>query len=252
MKVLYPVWWALYCFICLVTVLYHRLNSTIWFLYDTFVYSEPSIQNIQKEGLNCGKLPNHIAVVLDEKNILKSELIKAICYLIACNIPYITIYEATGMVKSQTESFRKLITNNSYLKISNIEIKDNVLSGDWAFNDKDKDEKQQFTLNIISFNECKQNISKCAKEIISDRKLNNINSPITINEFDQYLHKAYGISSDPDLIIKFDDCSIMAGYDPWRITVGAILDAGSLKRFRWRTMKSVFSCYANSTQRYGK
>jgi len=207
------------------------------------------------------KIPVHLSLLIDEQQLFLSELSKLVCWAIASQIHYITIYDNQGKIKSELDNLKQKIEKQkqelfgsdynlycTHLSITKPRSEFINMKAEEVTNSTD-----DYHIRIVSLEDGRWDLVETTKrmcDLVDDGNF-------SVSQLDEKIVHSNLCSSDrpdPDLIIKFGNNReiILNGFLPWQMRFCEMLHGGSLKRFTSTKFMAQLHQYSNIDQRFGK
>jgi len=210
------------------------------------------------------KLPNHIAVVVDELDTANDGMIiKLCCWCIPFGIRYLTIFESSGRLKEQTQEFGKdveAMMKRFFGEDVNFQI--------WIGKENFQPILLKYHLSttqtvplpaslplfidVISQEDGKRELISVSRKICEEVE-KGILSPnnISCQIIDTKIREIRGFP-DPELLLKFDATQVSSGYPPWQLRLTEIHEMGRLSEVKCEDFIRSMRQFAKCQQRFGR
>ncbi|KAF7993692.1 hypothetical protein HCN44_010287 [Aphidius gifuensis] len=193
------------------------------------------------------KLPGHLIVVIGSENVSFVDIIKIIGWTVALGIPHVSFYDQDGVIKKQSNEFKKEYQKSkpdSYPKIT------------WDFdklnNNKNETNSYKSTTKIhfLCYKDGKGNIVNLTKDIAQAVTLGVLkHEEIDSNLINEKLSYNF---PEPDLAIVFGNTFSTFGLLPWHIRLTAFFHLPTHHNIPPKSFINVLAKYGGCEQRYGK
>lgn len=214
-----------------------------------------TIRHLENDIGNLSKLPRHISYVINEDVGTDNycDLANLVVWAIALGIPYISLYDRHGILKSGEARLGKVIREKvvalfgSKAKDFDIILKDSstTYTNGITF-------PKRVCIQLYSEEDGKPDILEAAKKIASDYCNDKIKlSDIKVEYVDKTLQATKNIP-DPELIVQFGPVSSLMGFLPWQTRLSEILHLPTHANISYNRFLGLLQRYSRCNQRLGR
>jgi len=234
------------------------------FLFDVFggLFCEAcpgSVEYFRLKTERLSKKPMHIGIIVDEKNLLYEELAKVVWWSMFSGIKFITLLDFNGNLARNLPTLAKAIRQQEHLvgKTHASEFP-YQLSTPSSFSTTTTSTPTAslgtgFEIRVVTPSDGRQDMAVAARrlcEAVGRKELQprQINKELVYSSLD--VLKGF---PEPDLLLKFDESYVLAGYLPWHLHLTEILHIkGGLRHIRSTRFMSALYAFSDVSQRFGR
>lgn len=214
-----------------------------------------SIGHLERDIANLKKLPKHMSYVINEDvgSDNYCDLANLIVWTIAVGIPYISLYDRHGILKSGEARLGKVIREKIVLLFgSKAKEFDIILKDSSTTYANGISYPKRVCIQLYSEEDGKPDILSAAKKVTTEYcdkkiKLNDIR----VEYIHQYLQATKNIP-DPEFIVQFGPVSSLMGFLPWQTRLSEILHVPTHVNISYNRFYGFLEKYSRCNQRLGK
>lgn len=227
----------------------HYVNSSQYFT-GRFTFG-----HLERDIGNLSKLPKHMSYIINEDvgSDNYCDLANLVVWTIAIGIPYISLYDRHGILKSGEARLGKVIREKIVLLFgSKAKDFDVILKDSSTTYANGITYPKRVCVQLFSEEDGKPDILEATKKIAAEY----CNKKIKLNDIKiEYVDKTLEATKnipDPELIVQFGPVSSLMGFLPWQTRLSEILHLPTHANISYNRFYGLLEKYSKCNQRLGK
>jgi dehydrodolichyl diphosphate syntase complex subunit NUS1 len=214
-----------------------------------------TFNHVERDIGNLSRLPKHMSYVINEDVGTDNycDLANLVVWTIAMGIPYISLYDRHGILKSGEARLGKII-REKVIELFGSKAKDFeiILKDSSTTYSNGVIYPKRVCIQLYSEEDGKPDILETAKRIADDYCNDRIKlDDIKVEYVDKSLRATKNIP-DPELIVQFGPVSSLMGFLPWQTRLSEILHVPTHINISYSRFLSILTRFGKCQQRLGR